>query len=338
MTAAITGGPTATLTGTQKAAVVLSQADPTRALRILKAMSEQESVRVLSAMATLPPLSPEQVSRVVNEYHEMSRSQSGVGLVKRLLVDRLGSARAGEVLAQFGAPANPGPLHFLHRIDPLQILTFIGEEHPQTIAVVLAHLPAEQAAAVLKAMDDTRRADVARRIATMGRVHREAIDHIARTLDQQLSALVRSGGAATAELGGVSSMVAILNQTDRSSEKQLLADLEAADPELAEEIRNELFVFDDITTLDDRTLQLVLRNVVPKDLAVALKNAPAELLATFTRNMSERAAQDLRDEIEVMRPTRLSQVEAAQSAVVRIVRELEASGEIVIARGDDDLV
>ena len=338
MSVALAGTASPPLTGTQKAAVVLSQAEPSRALRILKSMSEQESVLVLSAMATLPPLTPEHVRAVVEEYHQMSRAQNGVGLVKRLLVDRLGSARAGEVLAQFVTPAAPGPLHFLHRIDPQQILTFIGEEHPQTVAVVLAHLPAEQAAAVLATMDDSARADVARRIATMGRVHPEAVDHVAVVLEQQLSALLRSGGAATAELGGVSTMVAILNQTDRSSEKQILADLEAADPELADEIRNELFVFDDITALDDRTLQLLLRNVVPKDLAVALKNAPAELLATFTRNMSERAAQDLRDEIEVMGPTRLSQVEAAQSAVVRIVRQLEASGEIVMARGDDELV
>jgi len=329
---------TGTLTGPQKAAVVLTQADSVRALRILKSMTEPETVQLLSAMATLPVLSRNDIERVIGEFHELGKAQSASGVARRLLVDRLGSTRAEEVLTNFLSPPRPHPLLFLNGIEPQQIASFISDEHPQTIAVVLAHLPAVQAAQVLRAMTETLRTDVARRIATMGRVYPEAVKHISDVLEQQLSALLRSGGAGTSDIGGVSTIVAILNQTDRSSEKQILADLDNADPALADEIRNELFVFDDIISLDDRTLQLILRSVVPKDLAVALKNASAELLDTFLRNMSERAAADLSEEIEVLGPTRLSQVEAAQTAVVRIVRELEVNGEIVLARGDDELV
>jgi flagellar motor switch protein FliG len=328
---------TSTLTGAQKAAVVLSQADSARALRILKSMTEPETVTLLSAMATLPVLSRTDIDRVIGEFGELGKAQRAPGVARRLLVERLGTARAEEVQAQFLGSTKPHPLLFLNDIEPEQIASFLSDEHPQTIAVVLAHLPSVQAAQVLKAMDEVLRTDVARRIATMGRVYPEAVQHIANVLEQQLSALLRSGVSVT-EIGGVSSIVAILNQTDRSSEKQILADLEEADPALAEEIRNELFVFDDIVSLDDRTLQLVLRSVVPKELAVALKNASAELLDTFVRNMSERSAADLIEEIEVLGPTRLSQVEAAQTGVVRIVRQLEVNGEIVLARSDDELV
>jgi flagellar motor switch protein FliG len=329
---------TSPLTGAQKAAVVLTQADTTRALRILKAMTEPETVSLLKAMATLPVLSRGDIERVIGEFGELGKVQNTPVVARRLLVERLGSTRAEEVLAQLLGPAKPHPLLFLNDIDPQQIASFITDEHPQTIAVVLAHLPAPQAAQVLKAMSELLRTDVARRIATMGRVYPEAVRHVADVLEQQLSALLREGVSVTTDIGGVSSIVAILNQTDRSSEKQILADLEEADPTLADEIRNELFVFDDIVSLDDRTLQLILRNVVPKDLAVALKNASTELLDTFVRNMSERAAADLTEEIEVLGPTRLSQVEAAQTAVVRIVRQLEVNGEIVLARSDDELV
>jgi flagellar motor switch protein FliG len=329
---------TGQLTGPQKAAIVLTQADTARALRILKAMTEPETVQLLSAMATLPTLSAADIERVIAEFGELGKAQKAPGAARRLLVERLGTTRAEEVLDQLLGPPKTHPLLFLNGIDPQQIASFISDEHPQTIAVVLAHLPALQAAQVLRAMSEVLRTDVARRIATMGRVYPEAVRHIADVLEQQLSVLLRSGVSVTTDIGGVSSIVAILNQTDRSSEKQILADLEEADPTLADEIRNELFVFDDIVSLDDRTLQLVLRNVVPKDLAVALKNATSELLDTFARNMSERAAADLADEIEVLGPTRLSQVEAAQTAVVRIIRQLEVTGEIVLARGDDELV
>ncbi len=332
-----------TLTSPQKAAVVLAQLDDVRATKVLKAMSESEVVELMAAMATLPALDATAVRAVLAEFVGQAAAllqvgQGGVEVARRLLRERLGAAKAEEVLQQFLQAGQSRPLAILQRIDPQQIISFIGDEHPQTVAVVLAHLPSDHAAQVLATLDDQLRTDVSRRIATMGRIAPDVVQTIATTLEQKLAAVLRAGVGPESEVGGVGSIVAILNQSDRASEKQILASLEESDPELAEKIRNEMFVFDDVVNLDDRTLQRVLRNVVPKDLAVALKGVDDEIRDKFLRNMSERAAQDLTDEIELLGPTRLSQVESAQQAVVKVVRELEATGEIVLARGDDEFV
>jgi len=331
------------LNGPQKAAVILAQLDDPRAGKILKSLSETEVVDLMSAMATLPVLDESAVRGVLTEFNQQAVAllqvgQGGVEVARKLLRERLGQARADEILEQFQQLSQQHPLSFLQRIDPQQIVSFLGDEHPQTIAVVLAHLPSDHAARVLASMDDSLRADVARRIATMGRISPDVITHLASVLESKLSRVMRTGYSDTSEVGGLATIVSILNNSDRSAEKQILAELESSDPQLAEDIRNEMFVFDDVVSLDDRTLQRVLRNVVPKDLAVALKGVTDSVREKFLRNMSERAAQDLVDEIEVLGPTRMSAVESAQSAVVRIVRELEASGEIVLARGDDDFV
>ena len=334
---------TTTLTGPQKAAVILAQLDDPRASKILRSLSESEVVDIMSAMATLPALDTNDVNKVFSEFATQASAlvhvgQGGIEVARKLLQDRLGPQRADEVLEQFQQMVQSHPLAFLQQIDPQQIVSFISEEHPQTIAVVLAHLTPDHAAQVLAHVEETLRADVSRRIATMGRISPDVIGHLAAVLEQKLSRVIRTGVSGTQMVGGLSAIVAILNNSDRSAEKQILTDLETTDPELAEEIRNEMFVFDDVVNLDDRTLQRVLRNVVPKDLAVALKGVTDDVREKFMRNMSERAAQDLVDEIEVLGPTRISAVEAAQGAVVRVVRELETAGEIVLTRGDDELV
>jgi flagellar motor switch protein FliG len=331
------------LTGPQKAAVVLAQLDEQRATRLLKAMSETEAVELMAAMASLPTLSPEQVKAVLAEFVGQAAAllqvgQGGIEVARRLLRERLGSSRAEEILQHFVDATPNTPMAVLHRVDPQQIVSFFAEEHPQTVAMVLAHLPAEQAAAVLAYFDEDRRADVARRIATMGKIAPDVLQQVADILDQKLATLLHSGAGSGTQVGGIRTLVAILNQIDRGSEKQILESLEQTDPEVAEEVRNEMFVFDDVVNLDDRTLQRVLRNVVPKDLAVALKGVDERIREKFLRNMSERAAADLIEEVQLLGPTRLSQVEAAQQAVVKVVRELEQAGEIVIARGDDELV
>ena len=332
-----------TLAGPQKAAVVLAQLDNTRAQKILKSMSENEVVELMSAMATLPPLHPEVVQSVVSEFSEQAKErldvgQGGIDLARKLLKERLGNARAQEILDQFISSPQNGPLSKLQRIDAQQIVSFITDEHPQTVSVVLAHLSPDHSAAVLAALPQEMRAEVSKRIATMGRINPDVIEVIAAVLENKLSALLRFGTTSSSEVGGLPSIVAILNQTDRSSEKQILSALEESDPELAEQIRNEMFVFDDVVNLDDRTLQRVLRNVVPKELAVALKGVPEEIREKFLRNMSERSAEDLAEEIDLLGPTRVSQVEAAQTAVVRVVRDLDAQGEIVLSREDDEFV
>jgi len=333
----------ALLSGSQKAAVVLAQLDTDRAARILKAMSEHEVVDLMSTMATLPTLGPDDVRRVLSEFSMHATAavqvgQGGVETARKLLRERLGNAKTEEVLDRFVAVTYSHPLSFLHRIDPTQIASFIGDEHPQLIALVLSHLPPDSAASVIANLEEAIRTDVARRIATMERISPDVVQQVAEFLEQKLAAVLRAGTSGGNEMGGLSSIVAILNQTERASEQQILSELEQTDPELAERIRNEMFVFDDVTSLDDRTLQQILRNVVPKDLALALKGVPDVAREKFLRNVSERAAQDVLEEIELLGPTRISQVEAAQGAIVRTVRELEASGEIVLARGDDEFV
>ncbi len=333
---------TTVLSGPQKAAVVLAQLDTDRANKVLKAMSEREVVELMAAMASLPALMAEEVRGVLAEFQLQANAllqvgQGGIDVARALLAERLGNSQAEEILERLVRGAHALPLDFLKQIEPQQIVGFIAEEHPQLMAVVLAHLPADMAAQVIAYLDESRRSDVARRIATMGRIAPDVLKAVAEILERNLSGVYR-GSSTGAEISGLTAIVSILNQTDRSSEKQILGELETTDPELAEQIRNQMFVFDDVVSLDDRTLQRVLRNVVPKDLALALKNMNEAVRDKFQRNMSERAAQDLVDEIELLGPTRLSQVEAAQSAVVRVVRELEAAGEIVLARGADEYV
>jgi flagellar motor switch protein FliG len=187
-------------------------------------------------------------------------------------------------------------------------------------------------------MEEGLRVDLIRRLATMGRISPVVIRQLADVLEAKAASLLRNGVAATSPIGGMGSTIAILNLTDRATEKQILSRLEQEDPALAESIRNEMLVFDDLISLDDRSLQLILRHVVPKDLAIALKAGSEEIRERFMKNMSERASEDLLEEIDSLGPTRLSQVETAQSAIVKIVRDLESSGEIVLARGDDEYV
>lgn len=332
-----------TLTGSQRAAIVLAQLDENRAAKLLRSMSEIDVVQIMGAMVSLPALDPEEVKKVLREFTSQAEnfiqvSQGGVDVARKLLRERLGGDRAEAVLEDLVEERDVHPLVFLHRIDVRQVGNLISEEHPQTVAVVLAHMPAEAAAQLLADMDEQTRVDIVRRLATMGRISPAAIRHLADVLEQKAASLLRSGSSSSNAVGGMDPTVAILNLTDRSTEKQILSKLEENDPGLAESIRNQMFVFDDVVSLDDRSLQMILRHVVPKDLAVALKAGSEQIRDRFVRNMSERAATDLLEEIELLGPTRVSQVEAAQSAIVKIVRDLEGSGDIVLARGDDEFV
>jgi flagellar motor switch protein FliG len=330
------------LTGPQKAATVLAQMDTHRAAMALKSMSESEVVMLMTEMAKLPQLDKSVVSSVIGEFLEgvngmVAVQQGGAETARALLKERLGADRADEVMEQVYGSVD-GPLMLLHKLDPLQVNTFLAEEHPQTIAVILVHLNADHAAEILGRMEERLRVDVADRIATMGRIDPQVVQDIAAVFERKFATLLQPGGTTRMAAGGIPALVSILNNVDRASEKLILTELDALDPEVAEKIRNQLFVFDDVVALDDRTLQRVLRNVVPKDLAVALKGVDESVRDKFLRNVSERASEDLVEEIEMLGPTRLSTVETAQMQLVKTVREMEEAGEIVLMRGDDDLV
>ena len=332
-----------TLTGAQRAAIVIAQLDESRASKVLRSMSEIDVTEIMTAMVELPTLEPSDVDKVLAEFNSQASqylqvAQGGVDVARKLLRDRFGAERAEAVLGELVEDRDQQPLAFIQRIDIRQLGNLVAEEHPQTIAVMLAHLSPDSAAQLLAGMEEELRVDLIRRLATMGRISPVVIRQLADVLESKASSLLRNGAAATSPVGGMESTIAILNLTDRSTEKQILSRLEQEDPALAESIRNEMFVFDDLISLDDRSLQLILRHVVPKDLAIALKAGSENIRERFMRNMSERASEDLLEEIDSLGPTRLSQVESAQSAIVKIVRDLETSGEIVLARGDDEFV
>ncbi|MGH9082505.1 MAG: flagellar motor switch protein FliG, partial [Acidimicrobiales bacterium] len=326
------------LSGPQRAAVIIAQLDDERAHLLLKAMSENEVVRLMAEVARLPSLTSDDVVAVVSDFTNEAGAylqvhQGGIELAQRWLQDRLGIGRAAEVMSELEMMASTEPLGFLNRIDPSQIAGFLADEHPQSVALVLAHIYHEHAARVLDRMDEEQAADIVRRMATMGSLPPVMVQRVADELEHRLSNLLRSGSGQS-DVGGVSAVAAVLNNVDRGAEKEILARLEITDPELAEVIRSEMFVFDDVVQLDDMTLQAVLRSVVLKDVALSLKTAAPEVAEKFMRNMSERAAEDLQEEVQSLGPQRLSVIEAAQASVVRAVRELADNGTITVGRAN----
>ncbi len=325
----------------QKSAAVLVQLGTELAARVLRSMSETEAVALTLEIAKLPNLDKETIAELMEEFVESviavkTVGQGGMDAAREILSARLGKSEADEVLAQFSGRSIENPLSFLSHVESFQLASFLQEEHPQTVALILSHVNSTMAAEVMAAMPDEVRADITRRIALLSRVDPVIVEQTAVVLQRKLAGLTKTGPVAMHS--GLSSVVEILNNIDQTTERRILSDLDAVDPELADRIREQMFVFEDVLRLDDRTLQRVLRQVSPKDLAVALKGVAPSMVAKVMNNISERAALDLEEEIEILGPVRLSTVEAAQAGVVRAVRELEAAGEIMIARSDEELV
>jgi flagellar motor switch protein FliG len=327
----------------QKAAVVLVQLDDERAAAVLRAMSESEVTMLMQEVARLPIMSEDAVAGVIAELGERTASllevrQGGRDAAARMLRDRLGERRADEIMADLDNVVSDHPLSFLNQIDPVQAIGFIAEEHPQTIAIVLAHLEPDNAARMMAHLPEAVRAEVARRVAKMAALPPDIITKVASVLEVRLSSFVRGGVTASHEVGGIQTVVNILNNSDRALEKKLLSDLDDRDPEIAEAIRNEMFVFDDLLALPDPDLQLVLRNVPVKTMALALKGKDTSVLDRFRSNLSERNAMDLAEDFETLGAQRQSLVEHAEATIIRQARALAESGEINIERGDDELV
>ncbi|HLI15985.1 MAG TPA: flagellar motor switch protein FliG [Acidimicrobiales bacterium] len=330
------------LSGRQRVAIVLAQLPTAHSAAILRALGDEEAIALTTEIASLPPLDEAVVAQVVREFVQRlqatrSVGQGGLDRARALLTELVGAQRAEAVLAQLRGKDAVGPLAFLSHADPAHVVPFLLDEHPQTIAVVLAHLPAADAARILNALPAHFRNEVVLRIARMDRVPPEAISQAAGQLASKLRGLISAGSSVP---GGIPSLVEILNCADASTEKQVLGDLEARDPELAEAVRARMFTFEDVLRLDDRTLQLVFRSVTIGDLALAVKGAgdDPQVRERIRSNLSERAAAELDEELEVLGPVRLSMVDAAQASIVRVVRELEADGTIVIARPTDEVI
>jgi len=326
------------LTGKQKAANFLIFLGPEKSAKIFKHLNENEIEELTLEIANVRKISGERMDDVFREFYEMALAnqyiaQGGIEYAKELLEKALGPQKAVEILSRISASLQVRPFDFARKTEPAQLLNFIQAEHPQTIALVLAYLEPEKSSIILSALPPEKQSDVARRIALMDTTSPDAIKEVERVLERKLSSVIPHE---VTSAGGVKSLVEILNRVDRATEKTILEALEIQDPELAEEVKRLMFVFEDIVTMDDRSVQRVLREVDSHDLALALKGASEEVANKIFNNMSKRAGEMLREDIQFMGPVRLRDVEDAQQRIVNIIRKLEDAGEIVIARGGGD--
>ena len=332
--------PTVQLTNHQKVAVVLAQLGPKRATPILREMADPDAIAFTTEIANLPTLDTDTVVAVLTELvtriNESSLvNQGGITLARQFLQEVVGQARADEVLVQMENKNAVGPMAALANADPRQVVAVLGEQQPQTVAVLLAHMRPEDAARILTELPGPLRTRVSLRIAQLDRVDPAAVRQTTALIEAKLRSLHTPGALTVA--GGASAIAEILNHSDRQTERQILGELESEDSELVEQIRANLFTFDDVVALDARSLQQILRRVSPAALATALKGAQLDndALAHIRGNLTERGAQALDEELEVLGAIRSSQVDAAQAEIVRTARELDAEGVIVIARNDE---
>ncbi len=327
--------------GVQKAAVLLITLGPEKSADIFKHLKEDEIEELTLEIANTRSISPEVKDAVVEEFYQVCLAQQyiaegGIGYAKELLEKALGNEQAQNVITKLTASLQVRPFEFIRKTEPSQVLNFIQDEHPQTIAMILSYLSASQASMILGALEPEKQADVAKRIALMDRTSPEVIKEVERVLERKLSSLINQDYTSA---GGVDAVVAILNAVDRGTEKRIMETLEIEEPELCEEIRKKMFVFEDILLLDDRSIQRVLRDVENSDLSIALKGSNEEVQGAVLKNMSSRLAAMIKEDMEFMGPVRMKDVEEAQQKIVGIIRKLEDSSEIVISRGGgDDLV
>jgi len=326
------------LTGLQKAAILLITLGPEKSATIFKHLKEEEIEDLTLEIANTRSIAPSVKDGVINEFYEVCLAQQyiaegGIGYAKEVLEKALGAEKALDVIGKLTASLQVKPFEFIRKTDATQLLSFIQDEHPQTIALILSYLSSTQAAMIISALPQEHQADVARRIAVMDRTSPDVIKEVERVLESKLANLVNQDYTI---IGGVDQVVDILNATDRGTEKHILEILEIEDPELADEIRKKMFVFEDILLLEDRSIQRVLRDVDNNELALSLKGSNEEVQNVVFKNLSKRLAQMIKEDMEFMGPVRMKDVEEAQQKIVNIIRKLEDSGEIVISRGGGD--
>ena len=326
------------LTGLQKAAVLLIALGPEKSALVFKHLKEDEIEDLTLEIANTRSISPQVKESVINEFYEICLAQQyiaegGIGYAKELLDKALGSEKALDVIGKLTASLQVKPFEFVRKTDATQLLSFIQDEHPQTIALILSYLSVSQSSMIISALSPERQADVAKRIATMDRTSPDVIKEVERVLESKLANLVNQDYTI---IGGVDQVVEILNSVDRGTEKHIMEILEIEDPELADEIRKKMFVFEDILLLDSRSIQRVLRDVDNNELGLALKGSNEEVQNVIFENLSKRLAEMIKEDMEFMGPVRMKDVEEAQQKIVNIIRKLEDSGEIVISRGGGD--
>ena len=326
------------LTGKQKAAILLISLGPDVSASVYKHLSEEEIERLTLEISSVRNVDSAEKESVLGEFHNIALAQDyitqgGIGYAKEVLEKALGAEQAAAIINRLTSSLQVRPFDFARKADPAQILNFIQNEHPQTIALILSYLDPTQAGQILSELPQEVQADIARRIATMDSTSPEIINEVEQILERKLSTTVTQDYTLT---GGIESVVDVLNGVDRTTEKTILDALEIQDPELAEEIKKRMFVFEDIVTLDGRAIQRVIRDSENEDLKLALKVASEDVKEIVFKNMSKRMIETFTEEMEYMGPVRLRDVEEAQTRIVSVIRRLEEAGEIIVARGGGD--
>ncbi|MGI6703176.1 MAG: flagellar motor switch protein FliG [Clostridia bacterium] len=326
------------LTGREKAAILLIALGPENSSKVFKHLTDEEIEELTLEIANMRKVTPEIKNKIIEEFYQICVAQEyisegGIEYAKEVLEKALGSQKALDIVNRLTSYLQVRPFDFVRKADPNQVLNFIQNEHPQTISLILAYLNAQQSATILSALPPEKQAEVAKRIAVMDRTSPEIIKQVERVLEKQISSLVTHDYTSA---GGIQTIVNILNSVDRSTEKNIMETLEVEDTELAEEIKKRMFVFEDIITLDNRSIQRFLREADNDVLAVALKGANDEVASVIFDNMSKRLAEMITEDMEFMGPVRLRDVEEAQQKIVNTIRKLEDAGEIVISRGGGD--
>ena len=325
--------PAGTLTGPQKTAILILALGDAFASEVFKKLERTEITAVSRAMAKLDTVSKEQAEDVLKEFNQAmtigkEMLYGGPEQVRKIISSNLDSDTARYILDELDFDSGPVPFKELGNVSPKILAQILRNEHPQTLALILGHLPPENAGNLLQNMSAGVRAEVLVRLAKLEAVAEEMLVEVDRVLQSQLIAI---GGKEGRKVGGVSSVAEILNAIDRATEEEIMADIEEESAQLAEEIKQLMFVFEDILKIDDRGIREVLKEISNEDLTVSLKTAPEELREKFFKNLSERAGNMIREDLEIMGPVKLSEVEAAQQNIVKQVRRLEAEGRIVIA-------
>lgn len=326
------------LTGKQKSAILLISLGPEKSAKIFSQLHDDEVEELTLEIANMRKISADDKEKVLEEFYQVCLAQEfisegGISYAKEVLEKAMGSQKALEIINKLTASLQVRPFDFVRKADASQLLNFIQNEHPQTLALILSYLSAGQAATILAALPQDKQADVAQRIATMDSTSPEVIKEVELVLERKLSSMVTQDYAST---GGIQSIVDILLAVDRGTEKFIMETLEIQNAELADDIRKRMFVFEDIINLDSVSIQRFIREIENNELAIALKGSTEEVREVIFANMSKRMSEMLREDMEFMGPVRLRDVEEAQQKIVNVIRKLEEAGEIIISRGGGD--
>lgn len=324
----------------RKAAIMLTLLGDEPAASVISQLSDEEIEFLALEVARLDTVPADLRQQVIKEFHGMASAQEyiaegGMDQARRMLEVALGSDRAEQMVKKISSAMQVVPFDFLKHADPTQVLSFIQDEHPQTIALILSYMPMNQAASILTKLTPDLRADVAERIAMMEQTPPEVVRRVEQTLEKKVSSLINTD---MTKAGGPKMLVDLLNRVDRSTERIIIENLTETNPELADQIKNMMFVFEDIVTLDDRAIQAILKEVDVRELATALKGTPEEVQQKIFGNMSERAVNMLKEDMEFMGPVKVRVVEEAQQKFVAVIRRLEEAGELQIGRGEEDVL